>query len=290
MEAVTEVTATEGVTPDDEPMAACLVVIYGEELGRRIEVGTEPVDVGRSASCRVRLDHESVSRRHCQIWFDGRVFRLRDMGSTNGTLLNDAVVDEAELRHGDRLQVGRTVLRFIVGDDVEAQYHEEIYRLMTTDGLTGLHNRRFFDEALERELSRCRRHGRRLSVISLDVDYFKLINDEYGHLAGDDVLRQLGQLLGASVRHDDVVARTGGEEFTLLAPEVGLEGAAEIANKLNRLVAEHRFEVDGVQVPVTVSSGVAEWSEELAGAEELVGAADEKLYQAKRGGRNRVCS
>lgn len=268
---------------------ACLVVIYGDELGRRVELANGRVGIGRSSSSELQLDQESVSRNHCQITARGGAYELRDLGSTNGTYVNDAPIDAVFLRDGDQIKVGRTILKFILGSNVEGQYHELIYKLMTTDGLTQVHNKRFFDEALEREVSRASRYKRPFSLILFDIDHFKQVNDTHGHLAGDAVLRQVGSLVRARVRRDDIVARTGGEEFAIITPEIGHDGAVELAVKLNGLIAVSPFDFDGTVIPVTVSLGVVGWDPAIhKSPEDLVKAADEKLYAAKRGGRNRV--
>jgi diguanylate cyclase (GGDEF)-like protein len=267
-----------------------LIVIYGHEMGRRIEVGTEPLTIGRSPGCEVHIDQESVSRQHCRIRFDGNDFLVRDLGSTNGTYVNGIPVDDgSRVRHGDQLRVGRTILKLIVGDDVEAQYHEEVYRMMTTDGLTQLNNRRYFDHMLDREIARAKRYKRTFSLLVFDIDHFKVINDRFGHLAGDGILSQLGAVLLGRLRVNDVLARVGGEEFALITPEVGLEGAKELAGKVRRLIADTRFEFEGSAVEVTVSVGVAEWQEQYENAWDIFKAADDKMYEAKRNGRNQVC-
>jgi pSer/pThr/pTyr-binding forkhead associated (FHA) protein len=206
-----------------EPSSAsgngCLIVIYGHDMGRRVRVGTEPLIIGRSPQCQIQIDQESVSRNHCRIWFTGSGFLVRDLGSTNGTYVNDDLVEEeGRLRHGDQLKVGRTILKFIVGDDVEVQYHEEIYRLMTTDGLTQLHNKRYFDEMLEREVARAKRYKRSFSLLVFDIDHFKAINDRFGHLAGDAILRQLGAVLLGRLRVNDVLAPRSGSTAPKSSP------------------------------------------------------------------------
>jgi len=259
-------------------------------MGRRVRVSTEPVIIGRSPKCEIQIDQESVSRNHCRIGFEEGEFVVRDLGSTNGTYVNDNLVgDEGRLRHGDQLKVGRTILKFIVGDDVEVEYHEEIYRLMTTDGLTQLNNKRYFDEMLDREVARAKRYKRSFSLLVFDIDHFKKINDRLGHLAGDTILRQLGAVLLGRLRVNDVLARVGGEEFALITPEVGLDGARELAGKINRLISDTRFDFDGTRVDVTVSVGVAEWQPHYEDPSDLYKAADEKMYEAKRNGRNQVC-
>ena len=267
-----------------------LIVIYGDELGRRVRVGTEPLVIGRSPQCEIQVDQQSVSRNHCRIRFDGTDFLVRDLGSTNGTYVNDdPVVGDARLRHGDQLKVGRTILKFIVGDDIEVQYHEEIYRMMTTDGLTQLHNKRYFDDTLDREVERAKRYNRTFSLLVFDIDHFKSINDRFGHLAGDAILRQIGAVLQGRLRVNDLLARTGGEEFAIMTPEVGLDGAKELAAKINRLIRDTRFEFEGTKVDVTISVGVAEWQPQYEDAAELYRAADDKMFEAKRNGRNQVC-
>ncbi len=268
---------------------ACLVIIYGDDLGRRVPLGAEPCIVGRSSKCDVQLDQESVSRNHARVSLAGDGYSIRDLGSTNGTYVNDELVDEIMLRDGDQLKIGRTIFKFILGSNTEAQYHEEIYRLMTVDGLTELHNKRFFTEAIDKEISRAKRYGREFSLVLFDIDHFKKINDTYGHLAGDAVLRQLGALVRGRVRRDDVPARTGGEEFAVILPEVAREGAVLLADKLRRAVEQSTFRFEGTVIPVTVSLGIAEWVPAIEDPNELVKLADEKLYEAKRSGRNRVC-
>jgi len=286
---VTVITKSPSSAGGDGPREGCLVIIYGDDLGRRVPLGLEPCVLGRSSKCDVQLDQESVSRNHARILRQRNNYVIRDLGSTNGTYVNDELVDEVVLRDGDQLKVGRTIFKFIVSGNMEAQYHEEIYRLMTVDGLTELHNKRYFNEAIEREASRSQRYSRTFSLVLFDIDHFKKINDTYGHLAGDSVLRQLGALVRNKVRRDDVPARTGGEEFSVIVPEVSREGALNLAEKLRASIQAAVFKFEGTQIPVTVSIGVAEWSEDITDPLDLVKRADERLYEAKRTGRNRVC-
>jgi diguanylate cyclase (GGDEF)-like protein len=142
---------------------------------------------------------------------------------------------------------------------------------------------------LDKEVARAKRYKRTFSLLMFDIDHFKHINDTFGHLAGDAILRQLGAVTLGRLRQNDVIARIGGEEFALITPEVGLDGASELAGKINRLIRDTRFEFEGTRVEVTVSVGVAEWQSHYDAAEDLFKAADEKLLEAKRLGRNRVC-
>lgn len=164
------------------------------------------------------------------------------------------------------------------------QVNDQLRRLSVTDELTGLRNRRAFEERLALEFSVARRRQRPVSVLLIDVDFFKQINDRWGHAAGDTVLRSLGAVLRTTVRLPDLVARYGGEEFAVLLPESGTEAALGLATRLMERIAAEHWEHD----PVTVSIGVATLKETTSTGYELVEQADEALYAAKRSGRNRA--
>ncbi len=275
--------------PDTSHREACLVMIYGPELGRRVALRrSEALEIGRQPSCDFPIDQESVSRRHARIVWSNESWHAVDLGSTNGTYVNDEMITDRVLRDGDQIKIGRAILKFLEGGSVETSYHEEIYRLMTYDGLTGVHNKRFFHETLEREVSRCKRYGRVLSLIVFDIDLFKSVNDTYGHIAGDAVLRQLASLVRVNIRREDIFARVGGEEFALILPETQGPEASAVADKIRKLVEASEFSFDTITIPVTVSLGVASL-DPADSAESLFARADANLYRAKQAGRNRVC-
>jgi len=286
----TVVTVISKISEQPLNLDAALVVIYGLDLGRKYDLAKSETVVGRASKADICVDQESVSRNHACITNTKKGVRIRDLGSTNGTFVNDDVVEgERELRNGDLVKIGRTIFKFIAGGNVEAAYHDEIYRMKTMDGLTQVQNRRYFDEQLDREFSRSRRYERVLSLVMLDIDRFKHINDSHGHLAGDAVLKQLASTVKVKIRHEDVFARYGGEEFGIILPEIDLKGARLFAEKVRRLVEQQRFTFEKHHIPVTVSLGVALLASEHRAAADLVQAADEKLYEAKATGRNRVC-
>ena len=167
-----------------------------------------------------------------------------------------------------------------------AHYVQRVKQLAYLDGLTGIFNRRFFETRVTEEIERARRFGSALSVILLDVDKFKTLNDDFGHLLGDEVLRQVASLLSRQIRKIDVVCRYGGEEFVILLPQTGLEQAEHVADKLRRAVAEWRF--PGVPRALTISGGVSMLPENGGTRDQLVQAADAALYAAKEAGRNRI--
>jgi diguanylate cyclase (GGDEF)-like protein len=284
------------VTPYSEPHISigagqdCLVVIYApnsNQLGKRFSLHDGLVQIGRGAENDVILLSDSVSRRHARIDTRAGSYHIVDMHSTNGTYVNDELVDDQLLERGDQIKIGDTIMKFLSGADLESQYHETIYRMTITDGLTGVNNKRYFIEQLDRELSRAARHERPLTLVMCDIDHFKVVNDEFGHLAGDHVLKEVAQLAKARLRPDDVIARYGGEELALILPETDLAGGVLIADELRKMIAAATFVFEDEDIDVTVSCGVAQldgsWS-----SYDFVKAADEQLYEAKRTGRNRV--
>jgi two-component system, cell cycle response regulator len=270
---------------------AALVVIHGLDLGRKYDLMRETTVVGRSSKADIHIDQDAISRNHAKVTASGGRVTIKDLGSTNGTYVNDELLtDDYQLRNGDLVKIGRTIFKFIAGGNIEAAYHDEIYRLTTVDGLTQIYNRRYFEETLERELARCNRYSRALSLVLIDIDHFKNVNDSFGHLAGDHILKALAGAIKTRIRREDILSRYGGEEFSLLLPEVDLQGAAVLAEKTRKVIEKHRFEFDGQQIPVTVSLGVATIDGTQSDAQDLIRAADGKLYEAKSAGRNRVCS
>lgn len=279
----------EGFSRADASDTCCLVVIHGDDIGRRILLTEPRVLFGRDAACAVPVDDETVSRNHAELLLVDDAWVIRDLGSTNGTFVNDEPQKESAVSDGDQIRVGRNIYKFLHGDNVEAQYHEVIYQLMTNDGLTQAHNRRYFTTALQREISRGARYARPLALILFDIDRFKNINDEHGHLGGDEVLRQLAARVNRRVRSEDVFARIGGEEFAILAPEGTREGATFLGERVRTLVADKPFRFEDAEIAVTCSVGVAFMvpSRETT-TDDLYAVADARLYRAKELGRNRV--
>lgn len=291
-------------TPASDAKPPCLVVISGGELGKKHDLPQGMTILGRSSRADIRIHEESVSRTHASIESDGEELLIQDLNSTNGTYVNDRPVQDRVLRDGDLVRVGRILFKFLSGTNVEAAYHDEIYRLTTTDGLTQTLNKRAFLGTMEKELSRSLRYQRELSLVMLDIDHFKSVNDTHGHLAGDHILRQCAQRIERCIRQGDLLGRYGGEEFILLLPEVAKAQAVGTAERIRTAVAEEPFLFGATEIPVTLSLGLADIQEYLLGAGvdsqdlpshdpdpfQLIKLADERLYQAKTEGRNRVVS
>jgi diguanylate cyclase (GGDEF)-like protein len=272
--------------------SGCLVRIYpAEGIGAVYDLGSESIVIGRDPSCDFELDDDSVSRQHASLEQVAGEYILTDRGSTNGTYVNDERIEQRKLRTCDRLRFGNQIVKFLSTDQIEVEYHETVYKIMTTDGLTQAYNKRYFLDVIEREFYRARRTGRPLSMLMVDVDLFKRINDTYGHLAGDEVLGELCRRINGLLRRDEVLARYGGEEFALVMSDTPLDEAREAGERLRRAVAGHPFVSEQATIDVTVSVGVASTEgRSLAEPTELIEQADQRLYAAKQSGRNRVMS
>jgi diguanylate cyclase (GGDEF)-like protein len=271
----------------------CLVVIHTAvktELGRRYLLKNMVTTIGRGSNNEVVVRSDAVSRQHAQLERRGAEFVVSDLGSTNGTFINNERKrpQNSRLTGGDLLRVGDTVFKYLSGSDIETQYHAVIGHMAVSDGLTNLANRKHLDTLLAEEIQRAHRHSRDLSVLMLDIDHFKLINDVHGHLAGDRVIAGLGLLLRQRLRADDKLGRYGGEEFCAVLPETPLASAVAIAETLRTLVATHPFPIEAQRLTVTVSIGAAALQPNMQFID-LYRAADEMLYRAKEQGRNQVC-
>lgn len=238
--------------------------------------------------CGFQLDLDSVSRLHARVRWDGTRHFIEDLRSTNGTYVNENRVGEHPLADGDRVGIGKVLLKYLAGGNVEAAYHEEIQRLMRYDGLTGIFNRSHFDETLHNVLWRARFDGSAVSLILFDLDHFKRVNDTHGHPAGDAVLRQASAIVSQVVPPGTIFARTGGEEFAVLCPGVPAAHAWQLAEHIRRAVEASAFTAEGTRIPVTVSLGVAERAATDQTPEALYERADTQLYAAKSAGRNCV--
>ncbi|MFH1807321.1 MAG: GGDEF domain-containing protein [Pseudomonadota bacterium] len=266
---------------------ACLIVIYGEDLGRKYSLGQGQISIGRSARCDVQIDQEAISRQHAKIVAAFGETVISDLGSTNGSYVNDELIDQATLQDGDLVKIGRTIFKYLSGSNIEQSYHEEIYRLTTIDGLTQVHNKRYLMEQLEREISRARRYQRPFALVVFDVDNFAQVNHGFGHLAGDAVLAQLARMVNQSSRRHDIVARIEAEQFAVALPEIDLKAARIFAERVRSMVHRSTFTFEEAAIRVTLSMGVAAMGEET-GPSELMSAVNENLSLAKTRGGNCV--
>lgn len=270
---------------------AFLIQIYPPALGvdPPFALGERAVILGRGEDCDLVVNEPSISRYHVRLEPAEGKCLVVDLGSTNRTLLNGMEVRRAALRDGDSLRLGDVIFRFLVGDNLEAVYHAEMYQRSTLDPLTGLHNRGCLERFLNRELSRSARHGRPLSVLMFDVDHFKAINDGLGHPVGDQVLRELAGCLRPEVRAEDLLARYGGDEFTWVLVETDESAARRCAIRAQALLTDHVFQHQRAAIPVSISVGIgATAGGEALSSAEMLTRADADLYTAKRAAQSRA--
>lgn len=265
-----------------------LIVVSGMMLGLQIELTDAEIFIGRASECALALPHPSVSRQHCRIWLEDDRYLIEDLGSTNRTFLNGKAVTRAELRDSDQISVGNNAIKFFVGASMEADYHHELIDLAIYDSLTGFFNRRHFRTLLDEEVDKAK-NGAALSLLMLDLDHFKDVNDRYGHLVGDQVLSAVAQVIRESVPASAPIGRLGGEEFGLALRDAALAEATALAEIVRAAIASRPIETREHRLAVTMSVGVAQSGTHGDTSADLLGYADAALYRAKEGGRNRVC-
>ncbi|MCZ7677272.1 MAG: GGDEF domain-containing protein [Sandaracinaceae bacterium] len=265
-----------------------LILLAGEDAGKMVRVETE-VLIGRSPKAGLRLTGEGVSRLHARFVRREDGTYVEDLGSTNGTLVNGVrLTGPAVLRDGDKIQIGASFLiKFSLQDALEQSFQQQLYEAALRDPLTKAFNRRALNERLETELAHLTRHGTELAVTLFDLDHFKRVNDTFGHLAGDHVLRTFAHLVSSMTRREDFFARYGGEEFVMLCRSTPLDHAKALAERIRVAVERERVVYSERVIPVTVSIGIASAWPRCTSAE-VIGVADAALYAAKNAGRNQV--
>jgi two-component system cell cycle response regulator len=265
--------------------SAYLLVISGPSFGEMYKLKGDRSVLGRGEKTDIRVLDDGVSREHAAVEREGGKMVLVDLRSTNGTFCNGVRVSRQDLTDGDKVSIGATtILKFTYQDQVDERYQKQLFESALRDGLTSTFNRRYFVDRLNTEIRFAVRHQKALALLFVDIDHFKKINDNYGHLAGDGVLAAVARVMTATIRAEDVLARYGGEEFAVICREIDGEGARALGERLRGAIEQHRFEV----IPVTVSVGAAV-ERKVGDAQGLIAAADAAMYEAKRAGRNRVC-
>jgi two-component system, cell cycle response regulator len=288
----TRMAPAQPAAEDAQSATATLVVLSGSNVGEMYRLEKDQMVIGRGDKVDLRLVDDGISREHARLVKDeGRVV-LEDLGSTNGTYCNGQRVQRHPLVEGDKILIGSTtILKFSYQDKLDEMFQRQMSESALRDGLTRAYNKRYFSDRIESEFQYAVRHTTPLSLIFLDIDHFKKINDAHGHQAGDLVLAQLATLVMSMLGEEETFARYGGEEFAVVARGVDLETATALSERLRAAVEAHPFKFQGTAIPVTISVGVAHAAASgMATSGDLVARADEAMYAAKRGGRNRVCT
>jgi len=288
-------TITDFVPPRRAPAEKrpSLTVITEHDFGRQYYLDQAETVIGRDDDCDIRLHDGRTSRKHAKVVGEpgrksGPYFKVVDLNSTNGTYVNEKRITEAALSDGDRLHIGYTVFKYSVRDVQELELEKKIYRMATTDTLTGLFSREYFRQQLIDTFYRSERYQRPFSLIMADIDDFKAVNDTYGHPTGDLVLEGVGHMIADIIRHEDCGARYGGEEFMILLPETPPERARFPAERLRLSLEGFRFQADDRRFSVTISIGIAGYPQHASTMDELLEKVDQALYEAKRAGKNAV--
>lgn len=273
----------------------CLLKMHPMDLNSgMMPIGEKPFLIGREEYCSLTITEDAVSRSHAEIRLDKESdgYLLTDLGSTNGTFLNDERVGEKHLtlKAGDTIRIGTHVYKYLTSDHIEAQYHEAAYSMMTTDGLTNVWNKRYFLDMLNREIRRAVRAESPLTLLMLDMDHFKNVNDQHGHLIGDEVLREFALRLSNQLREEDLLARYGGEEFSITLFDTNLEQANVVARRCLKSISTAPFQTTAGEISCTVSIGGATFlgRPPETGTDKLIQFADASLYKAKESGRNQI--
>lgn len=278
-----------------------LVFLSGDMLAFPIPLERDEVVLGRALEADVRINDAKVSRRHARLNIirnlsNGEIlYRLTDLKSRNGTFLNGHPIQMETLQNGDKITIGEHILRFELLDEIDREYQYQIRRLLSHDDLTGLLSSRSFFSELRREASRTGAERRPFCVLMMDADFFKNVNDTYGHLTGSKTLEEIGHAITEVLRSGDVAARFGGEEFAAFLLDAELTQGIVAAERIRQVIEEREFTIirqgksEGSH-RITISIGVAGFPNDSSDPIELVEMADSALYRAKREGRNRVCA
>lgn len=292
---------------DDPPRGLerrpALVFLRGELLAVPIPLERDEVTLGRALEANVRVNDPRASRMHARISLERDAqsgetrYRITDLGSTNGTLLNGEPVTSAVLRDGDKITVGEHLLRFEMLDEIDREFQRQIHRLLVHDELTGLLTSKSFFSELRREAARALAESRPFCVLMMDIDHFKEVNDTYGHLAGSQTLEEVGGVITRALRAGDVASRFGGEEFAAFMLDADQAQGLVAAERVRAAVEEFAFPAtrhgtgeNEKTHHMTISIGLAAFPDDARDPIELIEMADSALYRAKRTGRNRVCA
>jgi two-component system, cell cycle response regulator len=268
-----------------------LVRVDGPANGQVFSLEAPELTIGRGAAAGFHLADEGVSRRHALLIHTRGHYFIQDLDSSNGTFLEGRRVKRAPLMEGDLVQFGpHASFRFCMMDQKQERAMMRLYEETTVDALTRTNNRRFIDKRFDEELAYAVRHKSELSVVMLDLDYFKHMNDRHGHIAGDVVLRRIAEVITDQLRTEDVLARYGGEEFLILLRSIPQSGANALAERVRLAVQNTQLCIGRVTLRVTISGGCASLSGCASPTkEDLIAQVDERLYRAKHRGRNQIC-
>ncbi len=276
---------------DKVTLIPTLIVIAGDLFGQMINLEEKKkVFFGRGSECDVVINNPSLSRKHCVVKNENGKIILEDLNSTNGTFVNGIRVSRVELESGQRVFLGDIcAFKFAYQDDIDLDLNRLILDKAIKDRLTNVYNRTYFDELLRKEFLFHKRANLPLSLIFIDLDDFKKINDTFGHICGDEILKKVAMSLKSNVRESDYVCRYGGEEFVIILKNTNFEKAMKKAESLRKIINSIELLCNANQIGVSASLGVSTLENgNFKSEKRLLAEADSAMYKAKELGKNMV--
>ena len=270
---------------------ACLTLLYGGPIGTEYPLTETETVIGRGHAANISIENQRVSRRHALVTIDERGNTMvEDLGSSNGTSVNGIRIQRQELKDGDKIQIGyHCILKFSRQDELEQNCRQELAKSHLEDAITGAYTKKYLLDKLDGEYAHVKRHGGTLILLMFEIDHFKKINSTHGQPVTDGILKELTCVTNSMLRANDTLARYDDAQFALLVRGVGDEGAVVLAQRIRRTIKDHKFLVEGTQIPITVSLGVASLSDKVKKAATLIKLAGDYLKKAqKKGGANSV--
>ena len=279
---------------DEAPPALVLLVGPAPLIGKQWLLEKAENIIGRADSSDIQVDDRSISKSHAKVsLYEGEV-TLIDLESTNKTIINNKILKPLlphELKNNDQIKAGNVIFKFLEKGNIETMASAQTFEAMQTDALTGVLNRAALNSRAKEAFQKTETLQQPLSIVAFDIDYFKKVNDTYGHQAGDYILTELSKVVRDKlIRENDVFARYGGEEFCLVLSGSNLKTAEEVAERVRHTIEQHRFVFQGQAIPVTLSAGVATRLPKDVIWEDIFQRADVGLYESKKTGRNKVTS
>ncbi|MCP4368087.1 MAG: GGDEF domain-containing protein [Deltaproteobacteria bacterium] len=266
-----------------------LIIVDGDNVGKIYALDKKAITIGRSDEFDIQLEDSSCSRKQAIIEFnDNNQPVLKDLDSTNGTYVNGSKITEITIEHGDKILLGfSSVFMFAIQDSLEAKFQMNLYESSIHDSLTSALNQKYFHDALSKAFSYSLRHQSSLGLLMLDIDFFKKINDTYGHIAGDIILKEVVKRIGNNLRNEDILCRYGGDEFAVIVRDFKYGFVKIAAERIIHFFDGKSINCKDHKINISVSIGAATIdNENIKTPEDLIELADANLYKAKKSGGN----
>jgi len=254
----------------------------------RLRISNGFIVLGRGHNCDLTLNDEMISREHCRVWLDGSGnVNVLDLESTNGSEIDDKKINQEILQPHNRLKIGKHIIKIEYKDAEEIRQEELLQSAATTDPLTGISNRKWFEERVNQIVQAAAESNQSIAIVMVDIDHFKQVNDVYGHQTGDVVIKGVAEILNACKRQQDLLARYGGEEFIVCLPDSNPENTMLFCERVRREISNTTFRFGKEQIKVTASlGGVSDIINQESNLQEMTALADKALYHSKKAGRD----